>query len=136
MEKFINIIEVRNGRWIMKKKIRWFDILILQAVIVIYTLSSVVAKFATGIELFSFDFFLFYGLEVFILGIYALLWQQMIKKFDLSIAYANRAMALLWSALWAIILFHDTLSGKQVLGIIFVILGTIVVNLNKKEESE
>ena len=120
----------------MKKKIRWFDILILQAVIVIYTLSSVVAKYATDKELFSFNFFLFYGLEVFILGIYALLWQQMIKKFDLSIAYANRAMALLWSALWAIILFHDSLSGKQVLGIIFVILGTIVVNLNKKEESE
>lgn len=104
------------------------NILILQAVVVIYTLSSVVAKFATGKELFSFSFFLFYGLEIGILGIYAVLWQQMIKRFDLSVAYANRAMALLWSALWAVLLFHENLSVKQVLGIFLVIIGTVVVN--------
>ena len=67
---------------------------------------------------------------------YALLWQQMIKKFELSIAYANRAMALLWSAIWAIVLFKDSLSIKQIIGIAIVILGTIVVNSDKKTEVE
>ncbi len=114
-------------------KIKWYHIIILQAVIVIYTLSSIVAKFATGKKLFSFEFFLFYGLEVAILGVYAILWQQMIKKFDLSIAYANRAMALIWSAIWAVLLFHDSLSIKQIVGILFVLLGTIVVNMKDKE---
>lgn len=118
----------------MKKKITIKDIFILQAVIIIYTLSSIVAKFATGKELFSFPFFLFYGLEILILGIYALLWQQMIKKFDLSIAYANRAMALLWSGVWSIVLFHEMLSVKQIIGILIVITGTIVVNSDKKTE--
>lgn len=121
---------------IMKKKITWKNIIILQAVIIIYTVSSVVAKFATGKELFSFSFFLFYGIEIMVLGVYALLWQQMIKKFDLSIAYANRAMALLWSALWAVILFKDSLSVKQIIGILIVIAGTIVVNSDKKQEVE
>lgn len=120
----------------MKKKITWKNIIILQAVIIIYTVSSVVAKFATGKELFSFSFFLFYGIEIMVLGVYALLWQQMIKKFDLSIAYANRAMALLWSALWAVILFKDSLSVKQIIGILIVIAGTIVVNSDKKQEVE
>lgn len=120
----------------MKKKITWKNIIILQAVIIIYTVSSVVAKFATGKELFSFSFFLFYGIEIMVLGAYALLWQQMIKKFDLSIAYANRAMALLWSALWAVILFKDSLSVKQIIGILIVIAGTIVVNSDKKQEVE
>lgn len=104
------------------------NIIVLQAVVVVYTLSSVVAKLATGRELFSFAFFLFYGLEIVILGIYAILWQQMIKRFDLSVAYANRAMALLWSALWAVILFHEGLSVKQMLGIALVIMGTVIVN--------
>ena len=117
----------------MRKNISFKNIMLLQLVIVIYTLSSVVAKFATGKELFSFPFFLFYGLEIVILGVYALLWQQMIKKFDLSIAYANRAMALLWSAVWAVVLFHDSITMKKFVGILFVILGTVIVNLEKKE---
>ena len=120
----------------MKGTISIKNILILQAVVVIYTLSSVVAKFATGQELFSFSFFLFYGLEIVILGVYAILWQQMIKRFDLSVAYANRAMALLWSAVWAIVLFHDTLALKQVLGIAFVVLGTVIVNSDQKQEDD
>ena len=121
-------------------RLQWVkNILMLQAVVVIYTLSSVVAKLATGKELFSFSFFLFYGLEIAILGVYAILWQQMIKRFDLSIAYANRAMALLWSALWAVLLFREGLGPKQVAGIVLVILGTVIVNTDtpsKKEDEE
>lgn len=120
----------------MKGTISIKNILVLQTVVVIYTLSSVVAKFATGQELFSFSFFLFYGLEIVILGVYAILWQQMIKRFDLSVAYANRAMALLWSAVWAIVLFRDTLALKQVIGIAFVVLGTVIVNSDQKQEAD
>lgn len=119
-------------------RLQWLkNIVILQAVVVVYTLSSVVAKFATGKELFSVSFFLFYGLEIAILGVYAILWQQMIKKFDLSVAYANRAMALLWSAVWAILIFHEKLSIKQDVGILLVILGTMIVNTDtRKNEAD
>lgn len=118
-------------------RLQWIkNILILQLVVVVYTLSSVVAKFATGKELFSFSFFLFYGLEIAILGVYAILWQQMIKRFDLSIAYANRAMALLWSALWAVVLFHETLNEKQIAGIALVIVGTVIVNTDTSAKQE
>ena len=99
-----------------------------------FEILSVIAK-----QMFSFSFFLFYGLEIAILGVYAILWQQMIKRFDLSIAYANRAMALLWSALWAVLLFREGLGPKQVAGIVLVILGTVIVNTDtpsKKEETE
>jgi len=120
----------------MNQSVSIKNILILQAVVVVYTLSSVVAKFATGKELFSFSFFLFYGLEIVILGVYAILWQQMIKRFDLSVAYANRAMAIVWSAVWAIVLFHDVLAIKQMIGIGFVVLGTVIVNSDQKKEQK
>lgn len=120
----------------MNQSVSIKNILILQAVVVVYTLSSVVAKFATGKELFSFSFFLFYGLEIIILGVYAILWQQMIKRFDLSVAYANRAMAIVWSAVWAIVLFHEVLALKQIIGIGFVVLGTIIVNSDQKHVTE
>lgn len=119
------------------KRLEWCkNILLLQAVVLIYTLSSVVAKFATGKELFSFSFFLFYGIEVAILGVYAILWQQMIKRFDLSVAYANRAMALLWSAVWAVVLFHENLGIKQLAGIALVIAGTVIVNTDQSSKAE
>lgn len=112
----------------MKKTLKIKDILILQAVIIVYTLSSVMAKLASGQESFSIRFCLFYLAELFVLGLYALLWQQMIRKFELSVAYANRAMALLWSLVWAVIFFHDQVTVKNVIGVILVIIGTFIVN--------
>ena len=116
-----------------KEKLRLKDILILQAVIVIYTLSSVMAKLASGPEAFSAPFLLFYLAELMILGVYAILWQQMIKKFELSVAYTNRAMALLWSMLWAVVLFHDRVTMKNVIGVALVIVGTLIVNGGEEE---
>ena len=62
------------------------------------------------------------------LCVYAILWQQIIKRVDLSIAYANRSIALLWSMLWAVLFFHETVTLKNIIGVIFVITGTMIVN--------
>ncbi len=114
----------------MKKErnIRIKDIVLLQAIVVIYTLSGVAAKFASGNGFLSFKFILFYGVEIGILGVYAVLWQQIIKKFDLSIAYANRSIALLWSMVWAVAFFHESVTIKNVIGVLIVITGTIIIN--------
>ena len=110
------------------KNIKIKDIFVLQIVIAIYTLSTVFAKFASCTEFLSFNFILFYGIEIAILGLYAIIWQQLIKKFDISVAYANKAMGLLWSIIWAILIFNDTITIKNIVGVIIVIIGTIIVN--------
>lgn len=112
----------------MKKKIRWKDLLMLQAVFVVYSISSVVSKMASGKELLSFEFILFYGLDVMILGIYALLWQQVIKKFELSIAYANKAITLLWALVWGIVIFREQITPGKVAGIALVMVGIFILN--------
>ena len=106
------------------------NIILLQAIIIIYTVSSVMAKFASANKETPIKFFLFLGLEFAILAVYAVLWQQMIKRFDLSVAYANRSMAILWSMIWAVIFFHDKITLRNVLGVLLVLLGTIVVNMD------
>ena len=106
------------------------NIILLQAIIIIYTVSSVMAKFASANKETPIKFFLFLGLEFAILAVYAELWQQMIKRFDLSVAYANRSMAILWSMIWAVIFFHDKITLRNVLGVLLVLLGTIVVNMD------
>lgn len=110
------------------------DILILQLIIIIYTFSSICAKLASGQETIL-RLLLFTGLEFLCLAVYAILWQQAIKKFDLSVAYANRAMVLLWSMIWAVLVFHDTITLKNILGVALVIAGTFVINTEKNRET-
>ena len=108
--------------------------MLLQVSFLIYSCSSVVAKFASGNEVLSFKFILFYGLEVVILGIYALLWQQVIKKYDLSIAYANKAVTLIWALLWSVILFKEHLKWNQIVGVLIVIAGIYMLNTTGKSK--
>ena len=108
----------------------------LQLVVIIYTLAGVSAKFASFEKFLSFKFILLYGLEILILGIYAVLWQQIIKHIDLSVAYANRSMALLWSMLWAFIIFREKITIRNLLGVIIVIIGTLIVNTEGRKEEK
>lgn len=117
----------------MKTQISIKQLVILQAIVILYTVSGVMAKFASEAEALE-GRLLFFVLNLFFLGIYALFWQQVIKKIPLSVAYANRAMALLWSAVWARIIFGEGISTKQLLGIVLVIAGILVINTDKQEE--
>ncbi|MCI2049097.1 MAG: EamA family transporter [Lachnospiraceae bacterium] len=118
----------------MNKSLRLRDILALQGIVMVFSLSSVVAKFASEQTVFTGGFFLFYGLEVLVLAVYALLWQQAIKRFDISIAYANKAMVLLWGLLWSVLIFRDSITPRKILGVALVIIGVIV--LNREPEGE
>lgn len=116
-----------------QKRITLRDILVLQVIIIIYSCSSICAKVASGQETVL-RMLMFTALEFLCLAVYALLWQQAIKKFDLSVAYANRAMVLLWSMLWAVLVFHDTITLRNILGVLLVIAGTFVINTEKNDD--
>lgn len=94
----------------------------------LYTLSSVAAKMASGQAFLSLPFIVYYGVEILILGFYAIAWQQIIKRCDLSVAYANRSMAILWSLVWTVIFFHEALTVKNIIGVLIVFAGTMIVN--------
>lgn len=118
----------------MKKKVHFFDIILLQMVVVIYSINTVIAKFVSDQPFLSFKFIVLYLLEFAVLGIYAIFWQQMIKRFELSIAYANKAMTLLWSLLWSVLIFRDSVTPAKVVGVLLVIAGTIILNSEVVDE--
>ncbi|MBP7348081.1 MAG: transporter [Butyrivibrio sp.] len=119
----------------MKKKVHFFDIILLQMVVVIYSINTVIAKFVSEQSFLSFKFIVLYLLEFLVLGIYAVFWQQMIKRFELSIAYANKAMTLLWSLLWSVLIFGDSVTPAKVGGVLLVIAGTIILNSEAIDET-
>lgn len=113
----------------VNKKIK--DILVLQLVIVIYTFSGIMAKLASGNEFLSFDFMKWYFIEFLILVIYAVLWQQILKKFDLSKAYTNKATAVIWSMIWAVLIFNEHITVNNIIGCIVIISGIVMVNCHE-----
>lgn len=111
-----------------KQKISLGLMVFLQIAICIYTTSGIAAKLASQHEFLSFGFILCYGIEILILGIYAILWQQIIKRVDLSVAYANRSVAIFWSMLWSALIFHEQITIPEIMGVGLIFLGTWMVN--------
>lgn len=105
------------------------QILLLQAIIIVYTFSGVFGKLATnGNEWFSPAFILYVFLDLAVLGVYALLWQQALKRFDLHVAYANRAMATVWGLIWAYLIFGEAITVWNIVGTVIILAGTFLVN--------
>ena len=71
--------------------------------------------------------YLFLFLMVANCGVYAIAWQKVIKKFFLSTAYANRSVYLIWSQVWAVVIFQESLSVKNIIGLLVVLVGVMVV---------
>lgn len=120
---------VMNGK--NNKKSFLLNILFVQLIMILYSLASVTAKFASAYPFTSAGFILLYALEIFLLGIYAVLWLQVLKKVDLSIAYANRGTAIFWAMIWSALLFHETVTFQNLVGIIVVFCGITIVNSDK-----
>ena len=122
-----------------KKKITPAGIVLIQAAVIIYTGSGICSKMAGthkgSIELLgrtipglSWAGYFWLFLEVGCLGVYAIVWQQIIKRFDLSIAYANRAFAVCWTFLWGVLLFGEQVRPANFAGIALVLAGILLVN--------
>ena len=69
-----------------------------------------------------------------ILFIYAIIWQKVIKKIDVSVAYANKSSYIFWTQLAAIFLFKEHITLSNIIGIIIIFCGIMVVNNDRVHE--
>ncbi len=108
-----------------------FSFLSIIGCVGIYSLATVCAKFAAAHDFFSVQFILIYILEIICLGIYALLWQQLLKKYKLSTLYSYRATALMWVLIWSVVIFGESITMQKAIAVMFVLIGMIVVSRNE-----
>jgi len=59
--------------------------------------------------------------------VYAFFWQKVLKRFDLSVAYANTGMYVVWTMAWAALFFGESIRLNNLLGAAVVILGVGVL---------
>ena len=107
------------------------DYLLLHLNILLFSFTSVLTKLASiqfnrhGI----YDIRLYLCICLMFLNwfIYAIAWQKVIKRFELNVAYANRSVYLIWSQVWAGLIFHENLSVMNIVGMLVVLTGVLVV---------
>ena len=95
----------------------------LHLFLMFYSVSGVVSKLAAGKPFLSPAFIALYGIEILILGVYAIGWQQFIKRMPLSVAYANKAVTVVWGCVWGVLIFHEQLTPGKIVGALMVLAG-------------
>ncbi len=76
---------------------------------------------------------LYYLLALMALGLYAALWQQILKKMPLVTAYANKGIVIIYGMFWGKILFHEAITWNMILGSILIIFGMVIVAKEQEE---
>lgn len=105
------------------------NFLVLHLLLMIYSLSEVFSKVAAKQTFLSKGFLACYVIIVAVLFLYAIGWQQIIKRMPLVTAYANKAVTTIWGTVWGILLFHELFSLTKLIGILFILAGILMFTM-------
>lgn len=99
----------------------------LHILLLVYSMGAVCSKFASQSDFMSLNFVLFYSIVLADLAIYAVVWQQILKKLPLVSAYANKAVTVIWGLIWGMVVFKEKLTIWNVIGAVIIIIGIYIV---------
>ena len=109
---------------------------LLHLLLMLYSTSSIFSKLAAGAEVFSLRFCVCYGCIVALLGVYAIGWQQIIKRLPLTTAFANKAVTVVWGIVWGAVFFRESITPGKLLGAAIVIAGVVLYVAADKQEND
>ena len=100
--------------------------LVLHLSLLVSSLSGICSKMAAHQDSFT-GFIFWYGGVLVIMGVYAVVWQQILKKMPLTVAYANKPVSLIWGMIWGSLIFHEKITWNMVLGAAVIFAGIWMV---------
>lgn len=102
---------------------------------ILYSFYTVLGKKAASFDFLSINFCILYCAMIFILFIYAVLWQQVLKSIALSIASANKAVTIFWGMWWGFLFFNEEISVKKIIGAFIIITGILILSFSDQINS-
>ncbi len=111
----------------MKQTIGISQVLLLLLAFVVYSCESVFVKLASNFQIFSIEYLLFFGLAIAVLGIYAVLWQIVLKQMPLSLAFNSKSITVVIILLFAYFLFGEEITIKNIIGSSLIISGIVLM---------
>ena len=107
-----------------KENIKSF--LLLQLILAVYSIGGVLMKTAALQPSVNLMLYLCYGSVILLLALYAIAWQQIIKRMPLTMAFASKAVTVVWGIIWGAVFFQESISAGKVTGAMLIITGIIV----------
>lgn len=109
------------------------DYIFLHSILLLYSLGAIFSKLASANDFLSVRFCLFYGAVLMVLVLYAVLWQQVLKKIPLTTAFANKSITVIWGMILGRILFDEKISIGNMIGSAIILIGIYLVVTEKNE---
>ncbi len=101
-------------------------LIVLHILLAIYSIGGIFSKMAANVQFLSLEFCLYYLGIIMILGIYAVFWQQIIKRMPLTVAFANKAITVIWGIVWGFLFFNETITIGQLIGAGLIMIGIVL----------
>lgn len=98
----------------------------LHLLLMVYSMSGVMSKLAAGEDFFSPRFLMLYAGMIALLGLYAIGWQQILKRLPLTTAFSNKAVTIVWGIVWGVMFFAESVTLGKVIGALFIIAGVVL----------
>ena len=92
----------------------------------VYACTSICTKMASRHEMLSWPYLFWIAGAIGVMGVYALLWQQVIARMSLSTAYMFKGTSLIFVLLFSALLFGEAITLNNVIGAGIIILGIIL----------
>lgn len=92
----------------------------------LYACVSLFTKYASQQEFMSWNYTVGLIGAIGVMGLYAVLWQQILKRMDLSLAYMFKGTSLIFVMLLAYILFGEQITWNNIVGAIIIISGIVL----------
>ena len=107
---------------------RVLDYIFLETNFIIFSFSAVFFKKASSFKFYSKDFNWFAILGLVMMFIYALLWQQILKRFTLIVAFSHKVFIYFWILLWSAVFFNEKVTLFNIAGLLIISIGVITVS--------
>ena len=103
------------------------DIVALVGINMLYACVGICTKMAALQATGSWPYLLWFGGAVAIIGIYAILWQQVLRRIELSTAYMFKGTTLIFTMLIAAMLFGEIITVPNIIGSVIIIIGIVLL---------
>ena len=124
-------MSLRRRLILIVKNNKYSTLVLLHISSFIFSFSGVITKYM-GMQikakaLFSLKMFLLLVGLGSIYIVYAYIWQYVLKKMTLSIAYLIKSTVIIWSMIWSILIFDQQLTLMNIIGIVCIMMGIVIL---------
>lgn len=104
----------------------WMIYIVLIGINMLYACVSLFTKYASQQEFMSWNYMVGLIGAIGVMGLYAVLWQQVLKRIELSLAYMFKGSSLIFVMLLANVIFGEQITWNNIVGAIIIISGIVL----------